>query len=90
LDHRASVKLFVSLPFLNLRQSVGFLERGINPSQGLYLMQTRNKHKQTSMPWVRFEPMIPVFERAKLFHALDRAANVICCRNIGVGKYSPH
>jgi hypothetical protein len=29
------------------------------------------------MPLVGFEPMIPVFERAKTFHALDRAATVI-------------
>jgi hypothetical protein len=32
------------------------------------------------MPWVGFEPMIPVFERAKTVHAFDRAATVI-------GKY---
>jgi hypothetical protein len=29
------------------------------------------------MPWVGFELTIPVFERAKTFHALDRAAIVI-------------
>jgi hypothetical protein len=29
------------------------------------------------MPWVRLEPTIPVFERAKTFRALDRAATVI-------------
>jgi hypothetical protein len=29
------------------------------------------------MPWVGFEPMIPVFERAKTFHVLDRMAPVI-------------
>jgi hypothetical protein len=29
------------------------------------------------MPWVGFEPTIPVFERAKTFYALDRAATVI-------------
>jgi hypothetical protein len=32
---------------------------------------------QTSMPRVEFEPMIPVFERAKIFHALDRSVTVI-------------
>jgi hypothetical protein len=32
---------------------------------------------QTSMPWVEFEPTIPVFERAKAVHALDRPATVI-------------
>jgi hypothetical protein len=29
------------------------------------------------MPRVRFEPMIPMFERAKTFYALDRMPNVI-------------
>jgi hypothetical protein len=29
------------------------------------------------MPRVRFEPTIPVFERAKTVHALDPAATVI-------------
>jgi hypothetical protein len=29
------------------------------------------------MPWVGFEPTIPVFEQAKTFHASDRAATVI-------------
>jgi hypothetical protein len=29
------------------------------------------------MPWVGFEPTIPVFDRAKPVYALDRAANVI-------------
>jgi hypothetical protein len=29
------------------------------------------------MPGVGFEPTIPVFERAKRVHALDRAATVI-------------
>jgi hypothetical protein len=30
------------------------------------------------MPGVGLEPTIPVFEWAKTFHALDRAATVIC------------
>jgi hypothetical protein len=29
------------------------------------------------MPLAGFEPTIPVFKRAKIFHALDRAATVI-------------
>jgi hypothetical protein len=37
----------------------------------------QNKCRQTSMPWVGFEPTIPVFEWAKTFHALDCAATVI-------------
>jgi hypothetical protein len=39
--------------------------------------QKENKRTQTSMPQVEFEPTIPVFERAKTVHALDRAATVI-------------
>jgi hypothetical protein len=37
----------------------------------------QNKRRQTSMPQVGFGPMIPVFERAKIVHASDRAATVI-------------
>jgi hypothetical protein len=40
LKHRASVKRFVSLQFLNLRHSVALLGRVITPSQGRYLTQT--------------------------------------------------
>jgi hypothetical protein len=95
LKHGASVKRLVSLKFLNLRQSVGLLGRGISPSQGHYVTQTQNKHKQTLMPWVGFEHTIPVFERAKIFHAFDRAAIVVgtpiieefkCAKN-ALGKY---
>jgi hypothetical protein len=28
------------------------------------------------MPWVRFEPMITVFEQAKTYRALERVATV--------------
>jgi hypothetical protein len=59
LEHRPSVKRFVSLQFINLRHSVGLLERVISPSQGRYLTQTQNKHRQTSMPRVGFEPADP-------------------------------
>jgi hypothetical protein len=38
------------------------------------------------MPWVGFEPTIPVFERAKTFHALDRAAILIGFEGV---QYSP-
>jgi hypothetical protein len=77
LEHRASVKRFVSLQFLNLTHSVRLLGRVMNPSQGRYLTQTQNKDKQTSMPPVGFETTIPVFKRTKTVHALDRAATVI-------------
>jgi hypothetical protein len=44
--------------------------------------QTQNKCIQTSMLQVGFEPMIPMFEEAKIVHALDRTATVIStCRN---------
>jgi hypothetical protein len=35
--------------------------------------QTQNKRTQTSMTGVEFEPTIPVFERAKTVHILNRA-----------------
>jgi hypothetical protein len=38
--------------------------------------QTQNKSTQTSIQ-VGVEPTIPVFERGKTVHALDRAATVI-------------
>jgi hypothetical protein len=39
--------------------------------------QTQNKHTQTSMPQVGFEPTIPVFEQVKTVHALDGTVTVI-------------
>jgi hypothetical protein len=39
--------------------------------------QTQNKRPQTSMSRVEFEPTIPVFQRAKTVHGLDRAATLI-------------
>jgi hypothetical protein len=39
-ENSAFVKRFVSLQFLNLRQSVGLLGREISPSRGRYLTQT--------------------------------------------------
>jgi hypothetical protein len=38
---------------------------------------TNRINTQISMPWVGFESTIPVFERVKTGHALDRAATVI-------------
>jgi hypothetical protein len=37
----------------------------------------QNKRTQISIPRVGFEPTIPVFEWAKIVHALDRATTVI-------------
>jgi hypothetical protein len=39
------------------------------------------------MPRVEFEPMTPVFERAKTVHDLDRAATVIGFVEIGQKKH---
>jgi hypothetical protein len=50
LEHRKSVKRFVSLQFINIRQSVGLLRRGISQTQGRYLTQAQNKENQISMP----------------------------------------
>jgi hypothetical protein len=84
LEHRVSVKCFVSVQFLNLRHSVGLLGRVISPSQGRYLTQTQNEHKQTSMLRVGFEPTISAFERAKTVYALDSATTVIGCTSAPV------
>jgi hypothetical protein len=35
------------------------------------------------MPWVKFEPTIPVFELAKTVDALDRSATVIDVSSTG-------
>jgi hypothetical protein len=45
LKHRASVKRFVSLQFLNLRQPVGLLGRVISPTQDRYLRTEQHKHR---------------------------------------------
>jgi hypothetical protein len=60
-------------------EMVGLLGQGISPSQGRYLhtgQHKQNKRTETSIPQVGFEPTIPVFERAKTVHALDRSATV--------------
>jgi hypothetical protein len=74
LENRASVKRFVSLEFLNPKTA------GRTPwmwdQPVVRPLPTQNKRRRTSMPWVGFEPTIPVFERAKTFHASDRAGTV--------------
>jgi hypothetical protein len=60
--------------FLELLQSIGPLER---PLPAHRTAQTQNKRTQTTMPRVGFEPTIPVFERTKTVHAVDRGATVI-------------
>jgi hypothetical protein len=53
LEHRASLKRFVSLQFLNPKTFGRTPRTGISPSQGHYLhstTQTQNKRIQISMP----------------------------------------
>jgi hypothetical protein len=45
------------------------------PKHGTKL--TQNKHTYRHLPRVGFETAIPVFERVKIVHVLDRAATVI-------------
>jgi hypothetical protein len=93
LKHRTSVKRFVSLQFINFRQSIGPLGREISSSQRRYLhrtIQTQNKCTQTFIPRVGFEPTIPAFEGAKRFHDLrSRATTVVAwLRNANVRNYT--
>jgi hypothetical protein len=73
--------LFFSFVII-FKQSIEPLGQGISPSQGRYIhtgQHKQNKYTQTSMPWVRFELTIPVFEWARRVHASDRAATMIVC-----------
>jgi hypothetical protein len=66
--------------FLIFTQSTRLLGRGISRTQGCYLhrtTQTQNKNRRTSMSSAGFEPTIPVFERAKTVHVLNRADTVV-------------
>jgi hypothetical protein len=66
------------------RQLVGLLGRVISPvARPLPMQENTNTEEsgQTSMPRVGFEPTIPVFERAKTFDALERAATVVGTRH---------
>jgi hypothetical protein len=83
LKHRASVKRFVSLQFHNPKRVSRTSWTGDKPVARPLPMQTQNKHRQTSIPLVGFEPTTPDFEWAKTIHALHRAATVTgsdCCR----------
>jgi hypothetical protein len=80
LEHKASVKRFLSLQFPN-PMTVGKTpltgdQPVARPLPTHRTTQTQNKRRQTSMPWVGLEPTIPVFERAKTVHDLDRTATV--------------
>jgi hypothetical protein len=77
LEHRASVKRFVSIRFLNPKTVGRTPWTGDHPVARPLPIETQNKHRQTSMPSVGFERTIPAFERTKTFHALDCEATVI-------------
>jgi hypothetical protein len=86
LEHKAYVKRFVSLQFLHPK-TVGRTPWTVDQPVARALLtqdntNTINADRQTSMPRVEFEPTIPVFERAKTVHALDRAATVIGITNL--------
>jgi hypothetical protein len=82
LEHSASVKLFVSLQFLNPKTVGRTPWTGDQAVARPLLTQTQNERRHTSMPWMGYEPTIPVFERAKSVHALNRAATVIDLCNV--------
>jgi hypothetical protein len=51
LEYKTSVKLFVSLQFLNLRQPVGSLEGGSTSRKAYTYTQTHNKHRHSCLEW---------------------------------------
>jgi hypothetical protein len=72
LEHRASVKRFVSLQFLNLRQSVGLLGWGISPKQGRYLHRTTHRINADKHPCLERDsnPRSQSYSERRYFHAL--------------------
>jgi hypothetical protein len=70
--------------FMNLKYRIGMTrytghQPVARPLPAPKTAQTQNKHKQTSMPRLGFEPTTPAFEGAKSAHALDCADTVIVC-----------
>jgi hypothetical protein len=68
--------------FLNLFCTVGRTawtgdEPVARPLPSYRTAQTQNRRTQTFMPEVGFETIIPVFERPKTVHALDRASSMV-------------
>jgi hypothetical protein len=70
------VKRFVSLQFLNPKTVGRTPWMGDQPVARPLPIQTQNKHRQTTMPSVGFEPTFPAFERKKTVRALDGAVIV--------------
>jgi hypothetical protein len=67
-------ELFLLLFYFDGLDSMAFYHSEIIPTQN---NTNREKRKQISMPSAGFETTITVFERAKTFLSLDRAAIVI-------------
>jgi hypothetical protein len=70
-------------------QIVGLLGWAISPWQGRHLHTGQRKHRmkaQTFMPWLGFEPTIPVFEWAKTVYTLDCAATMIVWDYLTLGE----
>jgi hypothetical protein len=68
LEHRASVKRFVSLQFLN-PQSVGLLGWGISPSQDRYLYEHRVNTNIHALSGIRTHD--PSFRAGKASYKID-------------------
>jgi hypothetical protein len=68
----------------------GHTERGISLSQGHYwrnTTQTQKKRRLTAVSRVGFEPMIPVYERTKIFRAFELEVTVIGTFAVILPKY---
>jgi hypothetical protein len=71
-------KSWLLFKFLNLYTVGRTPWMGDQPiARPILIHRTHNKRTQTFMPQVGSELTIPVFERPKTVHALDRAASVI-------------
>jgi hypothetical protein len=77
LEHRASVKRFVSPQFLNVGHLVALRGRVISPSQGRYLTQSQNKHRHPCLEWDSNPRYQHSSERKQFMPYLYRAATVI-------------
>jgi hypothetical protein len=68
---------YFSETYKSIGQLVGYLGRGISPTQDLYLHTGKHntqKCRHPSMPRMGLEPTIAVFEQSKAVRAADRPA----------------
>jgi hypothetical protein len=75
LEHRTSVKRFVSLQFL--KSYTGGRTPWTGDEPVVRPLTTQDNTNRANAEIVGFEPTIPVFQRARAVHALDRTANLI-------------